>query len=123
MLSNPDVTTPLPCLFSTVRNISGAEMSFGFLGVHGRRLAAGAQYTVPGNIADQLAPYRRKFDALQRSLAGFVKDGVTIAPTLVLISTPAVHVYDAVTDVTKVINLSSGALGTVDPCWGTYTSV
>lgn len=129
MPTNPDITAPLPCLYSTVRNISGVELAFGFLGKHGIRLAAGAQYTVPGTIHDQLAagrsgPTDRNFKAFERALAGFTNQaGVSIAPTLALVHTPSVHLYDAVRDVTKALTLANGALGFADPCWGAYHSL
>jgi hypothetical protein len=128
MPTNPDITTPLACLYSTVRNISGVPMAFGFLGKHGKRLEAGEQYTVPGNIADQLAagrsgPTKRNFEALERALAGFVNQaGASISPTLALVSTPPPHLYDSTRDVTSVVTLAGGALGIAAPCWQQYTS-
>jgi hypothetical protein len=106
--------TPIDCFFTTVRNTSGVEMAFGFLGTHGKRLLAGAQFTVPGNLIDRIARNRRKFNALERA----VQLGL-----LVIVKTPAVHLWDAVRDDTKVLTLKNNALGFADPCWGRFSSV
>ncbi len=123
MPTNPDATAPVTCFYTTVRNISGVEKTFGFLGKHSKRLEAGEQYTVPGNIIDQLAKEPRKFNAMERAVAGFTDQaGNDVDPTLAIVSTPAVHLYDDTADDTKVLTLDNGTLGKSDPCWGAYSS-
>lgn len=104
------------CLFTTVKNISGSERSFGYLGARGKRLAANEVVTIPGDLIAHLGgggKYdQRKFKALERSL---------LNGTLEIVSTPAVHLFDAVNDDTKILALEGGTLGTVDPCWVTQS--
>ena len=47
-------THDLNCLYSTVKNISGGSLKFGFLPPHGRELAAAGELTIFGNILDFL---------------------------------------------------------------------
>lgn len=105
--------TALEELYSTVVNLTDGERSFGYLGQHGRRLAAGEQYTVPGNIVDQIAANRRKFQALERDL----DDGV-----VAIVKTPAVFLYDETEDQTKVLTLDNETLGSADASYGGYSS-
>ena len=121
----PDLTPTVPCLYTTVRSLASSQMYFGFLGKHGVSLAAGAQYTVPGNLATVLATQgsRRKFEGLERAINGFTaEDGSTINPTLVLVSTPAPLFYDPVLEQTKTIQISNGVVRRADPCTGAYSS-
>jgi len=112
--------TAVECLYSTVRNISLSERFFGFLPPHGRRLACGEELTVWGDIQHWLTrftPNDRARRSLQVALAG---DG-TYDAALVLVNTPAVHLYDTVQDETKIITLSDGNVVIADPCWGSYS--
>ena len=106
------------CLYTSVKNISGAERVFGFLGARGMRLAAAEVVTVPGNLISALgkggAGAQRKFKGLERSLD---KNS-----SLEIISTPAVYLYDAVHDRTRVLALQNEVLGVVDPCWASSGS-
>lgn len=99
------------CLYTTVQNVSGKERTFGYLGVRGMRLAAGEVVTVRGDLVSKLGNMTsaRRFQALERSLD---ENG-----SLEIVSTPAVHIYDAVLDQTKVLALQNNQLGIVDPCW------
>lgn len=124
MPGTPDVTAPLSCFFTSVRNISGHELAFGFLGTHGKRLKAGQSFTVRGDVRDRLAGNKRKFDALERAVHGYTdQSGVSVPATLAIASTPAVHLYDPTLDVTKILTLGNGVIGKADPCWGAYHSV
>ncbi len=114
-MSYSPVTTGL---YTTVENTSGAEKVFGFLGTHGKRLAANETYTVPGDLVTKLGAKRsmRQFKALEAALS--VGD-------LKIVSSPAVYLYDATDEVTRELEISGGVLGTVDPQWdpaGTGTS-
>lgn len=98
---------------TTVRNISGAEKYFPFLGRRGVRLAAGASHSFFGGPADGLAmngfPNERDFKDFQRA----VVDNV-----LEVLATPAVIITDAATQATKVVTLVNGTLGAGDPSYG-----
>lgn len=101
------------CLFTTVKNVSGTERVFGFLGARGMRLSAAEVVTIPGDLVAALGnggvgPQRR-FKGLTRSLD---QNG-----SLAIVSTPGVHLYDSVHDRTRVLALQGQLLGVVDPCW------
>jgi hypothetical protein len=118
-----DVTPSEACLYSTVQNITEVEMSFGFLGDHGRRLAPAQAYSVRGNIIDYIAKDPRKFEAFERAVAGFTdQNGNAVAPTLALLATPAQFLYDPTRHTTKVATLINGVLGFADGCWGAQSS-
>lgn len=104
----------LDCLHTTVVN-TGNSRPIGYLGKHGRFLEAGDQYSVPGNIIDQLAARasKRHFESLQRDLT---------AGVIVIVKTPEVLMYDATNDETKALTLDAGTLGITDPCSGQYSS-
>jgi len=101
------------CLYTTVVN-TGPERCFSFLGKHGKRLAAGEQFSQAGNLADQLAGHKRKFDAFERALT----DGA-----LAVMKTPAVHVYDEADEATQILGAASGEVTLENPCWGSLESV
>jgi hypothetical protein len=77
-------------LYTTVKNTSGAEVSFGFLGAHGKRLANNATYTVPGDLVAKLGNQQsqRQFKAFERA----IEQG-----DLVVISSPVVYTAPAAT--------------------------
>ena len=105
-------------LYTTVENTSGADKVFGFLGTHGKRLAANETFTVPGDLVSKLGGQRsqRKFKALEKAL----QDG-----DLKIVSSPAVYLYSTQSEVTRELALEGLVLGTVDPQWdpaGTGTS-
>lgn len=102
-------------LYTTVRNTSGRARSFGFLGKHGRRLAAGETYTEPGDLAQKAARRGvRHFKGLERSL---------LAGRLAIVVGPAPTVRDATTGDAKVLTLVNGVLGIGDPSWGVFEGV
>lgn len=105
-------------LYTTVENTSGADKVFGFLGTHGKRLEAGETFTVPGDLVAKLGAQRsqRKFKALEAALT----EG-----DLKIVSSPAVYLYSADSEVTRELALDGLVIGTVDPQWdpdGTGTS-
>lgn len=105
-------------LYTTVENTSGVEKVFGFLGTHGKRLAANETFTVPGDLVAKLGAQRsqRKFKALETALT---------AGDLKIVSSPAVYLYSESSDVTRELAIQGLVLGTVDPQWdptGTGTS-
>ncbi len=101
------------CLSTRVRNTSGATRYFGFLNKHGARLADGDELDVPGDLFEQVSRNERKRDALDAALT---------AGDLVVISTPAVHLYDLTDKDVKELKLDNGVLGISNPCWGQYAS-
>lgn len=104
------------CLTSSVKNISGDEAWCSFLPPHGRKLAAGENVEIIGDIWAEISKgsrSNRKRKALQKAL----DDGV-----LELTSTPAPIIIDSVTGASKIVKLTSGTLGVEDPCWETSLS-
>jgi hypothetical protein len=102
---------PVDCLYTTVQNTTGHEATFSFIPPHGRRMAAGEQLTIAGNLGDRLAKLtsNRNFKALERALS---------SGALTIVSTPTVFVSDDTGDATHGVGMGAGgALGTVDPCW------
>jgi hypothetical protein len=98
------------CLHTTVKNTSGTERTFGYLGPRGKRLAAGESFTVRGDLVGTLGAMtsRRKFDGLTRSLD---------RGALAIVSSPAVFLYDETDERTRALAVAGGVLGTVDPCY------
>ena len=98
------------CLHTIVKNTSGTERTFGFLGPRGKRLTSGQSFAVPGDLVATLGAMvsKRRFNALKASL----KRG-----TLTIVSSPGAFLYDEGSDRTRVLAVNSGELGTVDPCY------
>jgi len=100
-------------LMTTVKNISGEELHFPFLGARGRTLAAGETYSYPGGPLDGLNVHGFPSDRDRDDFLRALKDNrleVTAGPPPIL--------TDAVTRATKVLVLSNGSLGTGDPTYG-----
>jgi hypothetical protein len=95
-------------LYTTVKNVSGAEAVFGFLGLHGKRLADNATFTVPGDLVAKLGGQRsqRQFKALEKAL----EDG-----TLVIINSPAVYITDTDDNSIDQVTVDAGAVETTSP--------
>jgi hypothetical protein len=111
------------CFYTTVVNISGGERVFGFLGKHGRRLDADEQYTVPGDLRQVATRNRRTFQALERAVGGYTDSGGNVhPPSLAIIKTPAVHLWDSTLTRNRMLTLANGVLGVADPCAGHYES-
>lgn len=103
----PNTTTDL---YTTVKNVSGAERVFGFLGTHGKRLANNETYSVRGDLVGALGANRstRKFAALERAL---------VAGDLQITKSPSVYLRSEDNDSTKEL-----ALGTTDQLGTTVPS-
>jgi hypothetical protein len=71
-------------LYTTVKNVSGATAVFGFLGVHGKRLAHNATFTEPGDLVARLGNQRsqRQFKAFEKAIE---------AGDLTIVSSPVVY--------------------------------
>lgn len=101
----------LPCLYTTVKNISGASMHFGFLPPHGVTLADDAELSLPGDLTTRLASQHngaRQFAALESALT---------AQLVSITKTPAVILYDPADANSNQLALYDDALGLVTPCW------
>jgi hypothetical protein len=106
----PDVS----CLYSTVRNTSGLPRFFGFLPAHGRRLLADEEFTVFGDIREAVINGAERVTS-RRSMHAF--ESAIERGDMEIVNTPAVIFKDTVTGASKMLKLTSGVLGTIDPCW------
>ena len=112
-------------LYTIVKNTSGVEKFFGYLGEHGTTLAANATLAIFGNLQESLRGNPRKIAGLEYDLqngAGLP----TAAGALTIISTPRPIVHDdtpaaalADASTTATGSVNSGASGTGLPA-GTY---
>lgn len=100
---------------TTVRNMSGREAFFGFLGARGKRLAAGESYTEDGDIRQKFAGNTK--GRHRRALLAALTSG-----TLVIVETPPPMFYDPTLDVTKTIKVDNNTVSATDPSWGAYSS-
>jgi hypothetical protein len=104
----PNTTTDL---YTTVKNVSGRELTFGFLGAHGVKLADGATYSVPGDLVTKLGAQRsqRKFKALENALKGNLLD---------IVKSPSVYLLSDTGNVTRELAMASTKeLGTTAPSY------
>ena len=103
----------VPGLYTTVKNTSGAARVFGFLGAHGKRLAANETYTVPGDLVATLGKGgrggQRQFKALEKALETNKID---------IVSSPAVYLTDATDGSRDQLKLDNNTLGTTTPPTG-----
>jgi hypothetical protein len=102
----PNTTTDL---YTTVKNVSGKTLTFGFLGAHGKELDNNATFTVPGDLVTKLGSKRsqRQFQALERALTGGLLD---------IVKSPSVYLLSDTGNVTRELAMSSTReLGTTVP--------
>lgn len=102
----PNTTTDL---YTTVKNVSGRELTFGFLGAHGVRLANNATYSVPGDLVTKLGAKRsqRQFKALENALTSGLLD---------IVKSPSVYLLSDTGNVTRELAMASTEeLGTTVP--------
>jgi hypothetical protein len=104
----------LTCLYSTVKNISGGKLKFGFLPPHGREVNDATEFTVFGNILDAVA---NGFDRAcsQRNIAGLER--AIDAEKIEIVNTPAPILKDVTLGDGFMIVLDNGTLSVDDPCW------
>ena len=106
----------LQCLHTIVKNMSGVAMYFGFLPPHGVTLGAGAEFSVRGDLVTRLADAKdadRSFPSFQDALD---------ATEIVIIQSPAVYLYDSVTDAVQQLNVKNRVVGVLEPCWGYFSN-
>jgi hypothetical protein len=104
----PNTTTDL---YTTVKNVSGGALTFGFLGAHGVTLEDDATYTVPGDLVTKLGSLRsqRKFQALERALVNGL---------LEIVKSPSVYLLSESGGVTRELAMASTKeLGTTEPSY------
>lgn len=109
------------CLFSIVKNVSGATKHFGFLPPHGRTLNDDEELHVFGNVYDAI--YRGggfRNQRVQDALATALDDG-----DLEIVSSPCTLVYDEVDLATYRLGIKSAAPIATEPNWAAddYSSV
>ena len=104
----PNTTTDL---YTTVKNVSGKDLTFGFLGAHGVTLEDEATYSVPGDLVTKLGAQRsqRKFKALENALTSGL---------LEIVKSPSVYLLSETGDVTRELAMAeTEELGTTDPSY------
>jgi hypothetical protein len=100
------------CLQTKIRNTSGAEKSFSFIPPHGRRLTAGEEVSIDGDIWDKLKT-KRALDALKAAID---------RGDIVLVESPFERHYDATLDKVSVISIDNDTVAAADPCEGAWSS-
>ena len=108
------------CLYSTVKNVSGVSRTFGFLPPHGRTLANNEEFTVFGDVRQNLGGNQGGERSVQRR-ANAAFEAAVESGALEILNTPSPIFQDTVTNLPKMLQVSSGAISAVDPCW--YNSV
>jgi hypothetical protein len=104
------------CLYSTVKNISGVAKIFGFLPPHGRTLAVNEEFTVFGDVRQGLGGNRGAERSVhRRDNAAF--EAAIESGDLEILQTPSPVLQDVDTGLPKMLQLASGVLSAVDPCW------
>lgn len=103
------------CLYSKVKNISGAPMYFAYLPPHGRRLAAGQVLTIFGNILEIVArsQHRGALEAMERDVAN---------RRLEIVQLPTPIIADSADGTPAVLKVTGAAVAAVAPCWETSLS-
>jgi hypothetical protein len=104
------------CLYSTVKNVSGVSKTFGFLPPHGRTLDNDEEFTVFGDIRQNLGGNQGGERSVQRR-ANAAFEAAVESGDLEILQTPSPILQDTVTDAPKMLRLASGSLSAVDPCW------
>lgn len=105
----------ISCLMTTVVNTSGETRKFGFLPPWGRTLAADAEFSAVGTIVDWVASrggMRPMPEKMLKTIKAALEGG-----DIEIKSTPAVVLYDATAENTKVLELDNTTLGSATPCW------
>lgn len=104
------------CLYSTIKNISGGTKVFGFLPPHGRELENNEEFTVFGDIRQGLGGNRGPERSVhRRDNAAF--EAAIEAGDIEILQTPSPILQDTSSSAPKMLQLSSGSLSAVDPCW------
>jgi len=108
------------CLYSTVKNVSGKALRFGFLPPHGRLLAAGESFSVYGDVRQAVIKDVERSTSRRHILAF---EAAIERGDLEIIQTPSPILQDLSSGDPKMLQLDSGVLSAVDPCWHNSISV
>lgn len=95
-----------------VRNTSGREQFFSFLGEHGATLADGADCAINGGLWDRYMNDSIQSGAIRTALAN---------GTLEILKTPDLLVNDTVTFQVYKIGATNGTLAALSPDYGSYS--
>lgn len=109
------------CLFSTLKNVSGGRMVFGFLPPHGRELQANEEFTMFGNVLDAVANRNGDRVSSRRHIQAF--EAAINRGDLAILHTPAPILTDTSTGASKMVTVAAGVIGSADPCWSDSGSV
>lgn len=104
------------CLYSTVKNVSGVTKTFGFLPPHGRTLDNNEEFTVFGDIRQNLGGNQGAERSVQRR-ANAAFEAAVESGDLEVLQTPSPILQDTATAAPKMLQVTSGSLSVVDPCW------
>ena len=110
------------CLYSTVKNTSGVSRVFGFLPPHGRTLAIDEEFTVFGDVRQNLGGNQGGERSVQRR-ANTAFEAAVESGALEILNTPSPIFQDTVTQLPKMLQVANGTISAVDPCWHNSVSV
>lgn len=106
------------CLYSTVKNQSGRRMIFGFLPPHSVALDNNEEFTVFGDVRQAIISGDRVTS--RRNIMAF--EAAVERGDLEIKQTPSPILRDTATHNPKMLNLTSGTLSEIDPCWHSSVS-
>lgn len=95
-----------------VRNTSGVEMHFAFLGPRGVTLASGVDYALNGDLYQFVAKNRQMAEALDYALTNGKME---------ILSSPRHVIQDTSNGIVRVVKVTGGTLGVSDPDYGSYS--
>lgn len=95
-----------------VRNTSGVEMFFAFLGPRGATLAAGVDVAINGDLWTMHAKNRQMLEALDYALTN---------GKLEILQSPAHLIQDTSNGIVRRVKVTGGTLGVLDPDYGSYS--
>jgi hypothetical protein len=105
------------CLYSTIKNTSGAAMRFGYIPPHGKRLTANQEVTVLGHIMEAVNRGDRGGSRFMNALIDDVQAG-----RLKIVETPNPVFYDETLHQSSMITIVNDVVTVVDPCWESSVS-
>lgn len=116
MATRPAPAADVECLYTTMRNISGQTLFFGFIPPHGKSMADDEEVSFWGDIYERmtkLTPNDRAEKSLEYALTNCLIE---------IVKGPAVHLYDTTLATTQILDLDNDTLAAIDPCWACAAS-